>query len=191
MFLRIFALVQFLIAAPDIQVDFSDQGYREIDVRVVGKDDLLDKCLKSGLTLQYDFEVRLCRRRVVWFDGCPDERLEQHKLSYEPISGNFRLEIDRFGDEQEPVTQNFASRMEASEAFGRIFKLPLIFLARGDQDYLGSGASYVSIRVSSECRGDFNKTLARISSVLTLGLVRLSGFDTGWLDFKLPRLENG
>ena len=81
--------------------------------------------------------------------------------------------------------------MEASEAFGRIFKLPLIFLARGDQDYLGSGASYVSIRVSSECRGDFNKTLARISSVLTLGLVRLSGFDTGWLDFKLPRLENG
>ncbi len=41
----------------------------------------------------------------------------------------------------------------------------------------------------SECKGGYNRTVARISSFLTMGLVRLSGFDTGWVDFKLERPE--
>ena len=190
MWLKIVALLPFLLAAPDVQVDYSDRHFEEIDVRVVGEDELLDKCVKSGLSLQYDFEMRVCRRRLAWFDGCPEKRLERHTLSYDPISGNFRLQADRFGDHQEPRAQNYASSAEASRALAEVFKLPLQYLARGEPEYLDSERSYVSVRVSSECHGDYNKTLARISSFLTLGLVRLSGFDTGWLDFKLYRPES-
>ena len=185
MWSTIIALLPFLLAVPDLRVDFSDPKLEDINVRVVGKDELLDKCLKSGYMLQYDFEVRLCRRRPLWLDSCPKQRLEKHKLSFDPISGIFTLDIDRFGDSRDPGSLSFASIKDAYEGLSEVKNLSLQFLARDRFPYLEEPERYISIRVTSECRGDFNKTLARISSFLTLGLVRVSGFDTGWLDFNL------
>ncbi len=188
-FLKVFALLPLLFAAPEIKVDLAGSAAQQIDVRVTGKDGLLEDCVKSGLSFRYDFQVRICKRRPMWFDTCPEERVEKHALSYDPISGNYRLVIDRFGDDKQPFSKNFSSSAAAARRFSLVRNLPLLFVARGKTRYLHSNRSYLSVRVVSECRGEYNKTVAAISSFLTLGMYRVSGFDTGWVDFKLQRAK--
>ena len=187
MFWKLAAYLPFIFAAPAVQLELEDSALPAATVRMAGQDDLLEKCLKSGFPFEYAFKVRICKRRPLWFDTCRERRLEKHRLKFDVISGIFRLEVDRFDDNKDPAVKNYTSLSEAAGEFSAVKQLPLLFLARGRKDYLHSRRSYLSARVSSKCLGEYSETLADISSVMTFGLVRINGFDTGWVDFTFER----
>lgn len=173
------------LAVPEVAVNWMSAGLGAIKVQVGGRDDLLGKCLKSGLAMEYKYQIRLCRRRAAWFDACAQRFREKRVLSFDPISGVYTLEADRFDDAEPPQTLRFDSLEDARSALGRVEGLTLAQLSGGEGGFAGSPRAYVRVRVQSDCRGDYNRTLARISSFVTLGLVRISGFDTGWTAFRL------
>lgn len=39
-------------------------------------------------------------------------------------------------------------------------------------------------RVYAECRGEYSESMKKLSYVLSFGLVRSSGYDSGWVEFK-------
>jgi len=178
-------MLPLVFAAPQGRVSWSDASRKELRIRVEGKDELLGKCLKGGLEMEYEFEVQLCRRRAAWFDACAERLRDRHRLSLEPISGSYHFVSDRFGDEIGPQTHIISAQEEAVMALSEMNPVTLEYLAQADPKLMYSQNSYLRVRVQSHCRGDYNRTWARISSFLTLGLVRISGFDTGWMDFKL------
>lgn len=182
---RILLILPLIFGFPDLKANWTDNLLDSVRVRVGGEDPLLDRCLKSGFELRYRYEVRLCKRRPLWFDYCPEERVIRHSLHYDPISDKYTLVVDWHGDQIEPRSETIASLEEAVESLAAVQNLPISFLSRGDEGLLQSRRRYLSIRVLSACKGDYNETLARISSVISLGLVRVSGFNTGWVDFRL------
>ena len=183
--LKFVFLIPLFFGLPEIQVSWTDSSFTVLHIRLDVADELLSKCLKSGLEMEYAFETQLCRRRAAWFDACARRCRDRHRLSFEPISGSYTLVSDRLDDEIGPQTRSFSSLEDARRAMAEVEPLNLEFLAAGEPRYIGNRRAYVRVRAESHCKGDYNRTLARISSFLTLGLVRISGFDTGWTDFKL------
>jgi hypothetical protein len=189
MLLKLMIVAPLLLAVPEVVVKWSSPRFEALRVQVRAADGLLDKCVKGGLAMEYRYEVRLCRRLPVWFDACAKSWRERRQLSYDAISSSYHVESDRYGDEESPEVRYFSSFDEARKALAAVEQVPVSVLAGGRDEYLSETRSYVGVRVYSECKGDTNRTVARISSILTLGLLRLSGFDTGWVDFKMERSE--
>ena len=174
-----------LFAEPVPRVRWSGEGFDHIQVSLEGEDGLMDRCLNSGFTLHYRFTLQLCEKSSFWFDTCNDERQVRHSMSVDPLSESYSMESDRYGDVEGPQTTIINDAEEARYQYGQLQKLPLSFLVDENESVQYGEDSYVSVRVISHCEGEVNKTLSRISSFLTLGLVRISGFNTGWVDFVL------
>lgn len=175
-----------LRAEPVSEVHWTSDRYEAISVSLEGEDELLDRCINSGFTLHYRFSFQLCRNSTLWFDECHSERQIRHSIKVDPISESYSVESDRYRDELEPQTLIFEDRENALDSFLNVEKVELDFLKTdSDIDTAPGKNSYVGVRVISHCEGEVNRTLSRISSFLTLGLVRVSGFNTGWRDFVL------
>ncbi|NLF24805.1 MAG: DUF4390 domain-containing protein [Deltaproteobacteria bacterium] len=187
--LKFFLVLPLIFASPQVKVNWTDSKFESLHIRVDFKDELMGKCLRGGLEMEYAFDARLCRRRTVWFDACAELYRERHHLSFEPISSNYTLVSDRLDDDIGPQTRNFKSLEEAQAAMAEMEEVTLAELAGSESQYLNNSRVYLSARAQSRCKGSYNRTLAGISSFLTLGLVRISGFDTGWVDFTLAREE--
>lgn len=182
-------IIFILSGFPQVQVNWDTSDRTAIDIVVPGVDKILPTCLQSGLELRYRFEVQVCKRRPLWFDSCGPTRIKRHSLEYDPITQSYRLTSDWLGDRAGPITETFTTLNEASAAFQAAREVTLEFLADHSAELMNSRRLYLSVRIHSGCKGGYNETLARISSFLSLGLVRISGFDTGWLDFRVERNE--
>lgn len=160
-----------------------------VDIRFRGEDDIFEQCISSGFTVKYRFSFRLCRSRAGWFSTCLDTRRQIHHMESDPIRGAYKVTVDRHGDAEEPVSTIFKSRKRAYEALSTIKSLPLEFVGADDLEYSRSKRSFLDVRVESHCQGRYNKTLARISYFLTLGLVDVIGFDSGWQEFPMAEVR--
>lgn len=180
-----------LSADPGARVNWRTNSQQKLFIKMVGKDRLLKECLRGGLEMEYAYDFQLCRNRSAWFDSCGPERTERHRLRLDQISQQYYLTVDRHHDGEEPKEVILESKEKAIKGLTRIYELPLTFLADQDERLLTSDDRYLSLKVSSQCLGEYSRTFRRLSSILTLGIVNLSGFRTEWTDFFLDqRVKN-
>lgn len=163
---------------------------RVVKIHFRGEDDIFEQCIESGLTVKYRYSFRLCKSRVGWFHTCLDTRRQIHHMETDPIRNAYRITVDRHGDDDEPVSTFVKSKKQAYQKLSSIESFPLDFIGADDLEYARSQRSYLDVRVESHCQGRYNKTLARISYFLTLGLVDIIGFDSGWQEFPLSEIKN-
>ncbi|MBN8550577.1 MAG: hypothetical protein J0M12_14775, partial [Deltaproteobacteria bacterium] len=62
---------------------------------------------------------------------------------------------------------------------------PLSSLGFNSSDFPQNRSPFLGVRVIADCKGDYNETIAKISNFLTLGLVDVGSFDSGWVAFSL------
>lgn len=180
-------LVPFILAGPTPYIQWADLEQGAIKMWVQGEDPLLKKCVESGLGMRYRFKVQLCRQRAGWFARCSKVRNVIHILKFDPISENYTLAKDLLGDPENPTVLGDISLEEALSQLRKVERFDLSNIAKEVEVELNSRNAYLSLRIVSECRGEYNQTVADLSYLLSLGTVRLDGFDTGWLDFNLSQ----
>jgi hypothetical protein len=181
-------LLLVVFAPPQIQVNWVDpETSHAIAVSVSGLDEMTAQCKRSGLEVRYRFEVRYCQEAYFWSDPCERSRLILHSLQFDPISQTFRLSEDRLGDNEPPQTETIEDEQLALKKLASIPRLELDFLAAELKNAAPSSRGYVGVRLLTQCKGVNNETLERLSYFLSLGMVRTSGFDSGWVSFKLQR----
>jgi hypothetical protein len=112
-------------------------------------------------------------------------RSEVHSVEYEPISEAYRVVTDRFNDEDDRLAVGVPTIRDALRAMTTMENLPLGFLARGDDTLIKERGAYVQVRTVFSCRGGVNRTVARLSQVLTLGIVNVVEETSDWYDFEL------
>lgn len=185
MFLHLILAVPLVFAKPDIVVKWLLPDSNSISIQVTGQDPILESCLASGSVLRYVYQAQICKRRPAWFDNCQEIRQLTRTVQYDPIARTYTVSSswDEAGNETEQ--QVFSEKSEMLDHLRSYSRLELSFLAYELSEYVHSLRSYVGLRVTSECQGQYNRTLAAISKVLSFGLARIHGFDTGWIDFKL------
>lgn len=189
MTMRLLFLLPILAAAGSIQ--FSLRSGRDSSLKVIypGRDAVIEQCVKGGLEVRFRFEVRLCKRRSLWWSACKEPITETHFVRFDPITENYQVVFDRLGDKAPPITSNVSTLREALQELSTIQSMPLLNLAHGDHEFASSPKAYVSARVISHCKGEFNETVARISDFLTLGLLDVGMSDTGWSDSPLDDIK--
>lgn len=174
-------------AAPELRVNWFDKSESSLKVSVTGTSDILRECIESGLEIRYKYYAKLCRKRNYWADSCSAEQIETHAIQFDPISENYRVTVDIRDDNREPLVNHRPTLEEALTALSSIDAMPLESFDNFKDGVIGSGREFISVRVVSDCKGEYNKALARISYFLTFGLMRISGFSTGWVDFNLAK----
>lgn len=183
--INVLLLVPIVFGFPDLRVKWTSPKEEGVNVSIVEKDPLLDNCVKSGFEMRYRYEVQLCRKRTFWFSECKDKRIVYNALDFDPISESYKLTRDLWDDEVAPDTISLQAAEEASERMSNVEALPLSFLGEGDGDFTSQPKLFIVVRAYSECRGEYNRTLADISKFLTFGLLKISGFDSGSKTFEV------
>jgi hypothetical protein len=189
MLLSIVAYISLLIASPELDIKMAGSTAPGFALQVHGQDDLLEKCMQGALELRYRFKVKICRKRTAWFDDCKSEKIISQSLRFDPISETYKVTSDEIGDREPPRSMTLTSREDAVRELTGIPNLAFSSLKNDDPAFVMGERTYLRARVESECKGAFNETLANISTFLTLGLVKISGFDSGWIDFNWADAE--
>ncbi len=169
-----------LFASPELTVQHSNQNPKVFSLEVSGKDEIVNDCLNNGQEIRYRFELKICDSDSFWND-CSEEIVETHFLSWNPISNSYQMITDLHRDQRLPEGQTYDQREDALTALRAIKNLNL---EQFPKIKLTSN-SYLETRAFSECRGEYSKTLEELSYYLSFGLLRLSGFSTGWKKFHL------
>ena len=169
----------------EISVHWTATSTEMVSISVSDFGEQIQECLNKGREAGVRFEAKVCRTRVGWFDSCESPRVETRSVQYDPISESYKVVTDRHGDESEPLSIGIPNKEEALQSVTQVDQLALTFLARKNISDEDRAKRYLSIRVLFDCKGRVSKTFARISNVLTLGLVDIGPEDTGWTNFNL------
>jgi hypothetical protein len=152
-------------------------------VRIVvdGEEEFFTQCIRSGFEARMRFEVGVCRRREGWFDRCSETFTEVHALRYDAVADAYLLTRDRWGDAAPPTEETVGDAENALRGLAEIGPEPL-----AQHGWAADGRRYyIKLRAVADCKGEYNELLARIPYLLTLGLVRVNGYDSGTVTFSL------
>ena len=181
--MRIWALIPLFFALPSIAVNWSDTRGHSFNIVVSGREEILEQCARSGIEVRYRYQIHACKKRSWWFDRCRDDAELVQSLQYDPISENIRVMTDRMGDSIAPEITHVATIEEAFDAISTIKGVPLASI--DSESKSSDDRDYVSVRLISDCKGEYSQVAKRISTILTLGLIKVGSFDSGWVDFEL------
>jgi len=170
---------------PSLLVHWSSREHVAVSVRGQDLEQDVLECLESGRQARVRIEMQLCRRRTGWFDSCSEPRPWSQSVEFDPITESYRLLSDKWRDEEESVVVGIPARAEAIRTVTAVEEVPLTVLANSDQRLLSSPTRYLNVRTLFSCRGDVNRTLGRISPVLTFGLLNVVESDSGWKQFDM------
>jgi len=189
MFWKLVIIAALALAAPEVRVNWTRGGQsKAIRISIDNYDRrLLEECIQGGLEVRYVYEMRLCHKRWYWLDRCGQGRRETRSVQHDPISQTYRVATDRLGDRLPPKVASMTSLEQVFSNISQIDELPLDVFNGEEHPVAVQAPSYVAVRVISECQGQYSETLQQISYFLSLGLVRTSGFDSGWISFQLDR----
>jgi hypothetical protein len=179
------------LVAPPIEVRWSDVSKRDVVTirsNEVGEEIL--ECLDRSKQARVRFEARLCSRQSVWFDSCELLRSELHTVEFDSITESYRVVTERYGDGQDRVAVGIPSLREAVRAATTVEALSLLFLARERRELLHEPDTYLQVRTVFSCKGAVNRTIARLSQVVTLGIVNVIESTSDWSDFDLFGAES-
>ncbi len=180
-----FSLIIAALAQPFFGVYWTTLEHHAVTVKAYGFEQSVTECLGSSREAKIRYEIQICRRRTAWFDSCAEPRLENHSIAFDSITESYRVVADRHGDESGPSTVGIPSRAEAVMSMITLEALSLEHLSRDETRLLSEKARYVQVRGVFSCKGSVNRTIARLSQVLTFGLVNVIDSDSGWFDFDL------
>lgn len=182
----LFLVLPVLFAIPQLSMKWVGDSKTDVTFRLMHHDPLVMECQKSGSDVYYRYEYQMCRRRSGWFDRCGPTAIETRTLRWDPISENYTVISDRLGDPEPASSSNYTSLEEAFEDLSSVRSVTLSSLSDEQlprkNDWLNR---YIRLRAKFTCKGQTNKTLDRISSIVTLGLVSVGTSDSGWIDFNL------
>ena len=173
------------LTSPFITGHWSSSERDSVAIRVPGLKESVEECLLSGRQARIRFELRLCRKRVGWFDHCESPRSELHTVEFDGITETYRIVSDRFGDIDAATAVGVASREEAIREALKSDKLPLAFLARDESTLVGHSGAYLSARSVFRCKGSSSRTFAHLSRFLTLGVLNVVESRSDWHEFAL------
>ena len=161
-------------------------GQDAVNISVSGSEELLERCLASGIEVRYRYEFQICQKRSGWIDSCQDLKREIRSMQFDPVSENYTVTVDRHGDNLAPESSTQHSKNDAQLKVSKIENLPLKFL---DQNFslASRDGYYISMRVVADCKGSMNSALLAISNILTFGQVKIDRFDSGWIAFDIDR----
>lgn len=184
---KIFFLLWLALSAPpEIRVNWVQNGARDsLRIAVTGRDDLSAQCMRSGLELRYRYEVKFCRSRSYWLDGCDQVRRLIRTVQFNPVVEHFSLGSDSLDDKEDPTMDHTRSEEAAWKHLSQVnsFSVQNLTAEPPSPEHLKN--AYVSLRLFTQCKGVYNETFERISYFISLGLVKTNGFDSGWISFKL------
>lgn len=172
-----------LLGAPAIDLHWTERSESAIQISVVGQDDFIERCARSGLEVRYRYRLMLCKARSYWFDGCQDARIIKASFRYDPISETYAVAIDQHRDADAPRTLTVTSLDQAFAAISNIAEVKLATL--GAEEQLDRSRAYLALQLLGNCKSGYSETFARISNVLSLGLVGAGVYDSGWMHFSL------
>lgn len=172
------------VAQPDIRVNWNGNTRESLAISVDAYADIFEQCLKNGLDVRYRYKFMLCHRRDFWVDSCEDELEEVRSMHFDPISQEYEIMVDRYRDDVRPKVSQVADSEKAWELLSKIDSLTLTELGKKNTDL---SRTFLSVKVHSDCKGEYNQTLARLSYLLSLGLLRVDGYNSGWVDFNLAK----
>lgn len=174
-------------AEPELSMHWTSGETRSLQLQVNGSLDIFEQCLNSGFEVRYRYEIKLCDQRVFWFDDCEEPVSITQAAQYDAVSQDYSLSIDRRGDSVAPQIVRMADPQEILSLVSQVREITLEDLgldAKNEKRMRGADGR-VRVKVRAECKGQYSKTLARVSYFLTLGILRLSGFNSGWVSFRI------
>lgn len=173
----------FIIVFPfELTVHWQDRE-NEILLLTYEQDSAIAKeCVDTGFTFEQRYLLRACADGDAWFLDCKRTRRQVNKISHDPIRNEYTVATDLHGDTKQPLTTSFTSFKKAFSFFSQVSDLPVSHMQRDDKD-----KKDLSIRIVSQCLGEYSETLAQLSYLLTLGIVDIGWSDTDWIDFQLDK----
>lgn len=184
MIFQFFLILPLVFASPDMLVDWEGSSNEAVNVSVRPGGEVLETCLQAGMEVRFNFEAQICRRRSMWLPDC-GERLQMiHAIQYDPISETYQVSSDRIGDRRPEQTVTLESREESFALASRLQHLSLKELGLGSQ-FAVSERAFLSLKATGDCRGEYSEILSRIGYYLSLGLVRINAFNSGWVAYEL------
>ncbi len=181
--IQILLAITLLFAPPTLTLNWNSSERTDLKVQVAGEDEFIQRCAKSGLTVRYRYLVRLCRDRSLWFDACSEERMIIKSMRYDPITESYHLTTDLIGDGEDASTDTATALTEAFSYLNRLDRFPLS-LVGAEPPY---GGSYITVEMSAGCKSEYSETFAKLSSVLSLGMVTSGVIDSGRITFRLDQ----
>jgi hypothetical protein len=179
----LFALLMLLAPLPTFHWD--DQGRQSLSLNLSGSDPSLTECLNSGLPLRYQYSVQLCEVDSAWFDSCGPQRELVKTARFSPVAEQYVIESEgSLGAEQSKVI--VSDLAEATAALMALNGIELQSLLESSKERLRiTQDTVLRVRVVSVCEGEVADVFAHLSYFVTMGMYRMSGFNSGWLDIPL------
>jgi hypothetical protein len=149
------------------------------------EDEQVRECIDGGLEVRYRLEYHICRRRTAWFDDCSPKMLTVRTVQLDPVSEHLSISTDRLADAL-PAEQALESDLEEGLRKARVFVLKSL-----SRDQLVSAQeakdqnNYLSIRIRGFCEQNEDSLVNQIPYYLTFGMFRFTGFDSGWVDYRI------
>ena len=186
-----FLTILFLLAAPfdvvlhgkkDItQVDLSATHYRN--------NQRIQDLVEAGLEVKFRFKIQLCHRGQ-WIDNCYDRRLHISKIAKEPLSGSFKVTIDRFYDDKQPISRTYELYDDAIAASTSVDNLSAAYLTSNKVPDLfekksQAATSYIRVRLTVSCKGADRDIGDWLSYLISFGGVDTRDEDSGWIEYTL------
>lgn len=153
-----------------------------------GEDEFINRCAQSGLEVRYEFEIKLCRERGLWFDVCAESLREIRTFRYDPISESYLLRRDRLGDSLPPVTDAAPDRQRAFQ-FVQSTTVTIDVMESPPGFSRGARGDYLAVRSHARCRSEQSGTFERLSSILSFGIVGPGILESGWVRYNLEGSE--
>ena len=180
MFTKILLIFPLLMTLPPIEAKWNTHSRESLTIKVNFEDELVNRCLDSGLELRYEYKIQVCRKSKHLFRNCGDIVTNIRSVKRDSIDETFRAALDQLGDEKPAEKRTLFSLEDALSTVSSIGNLrPASF----KEDNLKSAT--LRARVQLICKGEHSKTFTRITQFLTFGLLDIRGPDTGWVDFVL------
>ena len=178
-------LLALLLLVPELDLGWVTRGDNsKLRVSFKGYESELNSCLASGLSVRFRFEFELCRKRRFWLDDCQGSRVAVSSVEFDQISETYAVTSDLLGDTDLPVVERVTDVQKAIQLASGRSDLTLEWLTKGSEVASSSLGPAYRGRVYAECRGEYSQSMRRLSYILSFGLVRSGGYDSGWVEFK-------
>ena len=152
-------------------------------------DKRIRELVTAGLEVKFRFKIQLCHRGG-WIDNCYDRRLHISKIAKDSLSGNFKVTLDRFYDDKQPISRTYESYDEAIQASTSVEDLSAAYLTDNKDPLIfkkGAKATrnYIRIRLTTSCKEADRDVGDWISYLMSFGGVDTRDEDTGWVEYDL------
>lgn len=178
-------LLVMLALNPEFDISWMKKGDNPVlKASLIGYETELKQCLSSGLSLRFRYEFEVCRKRKFWADDCKASRLATSAVEFDPISETYVVTSDLLKDSEPPQVERVTDIPRALAMASNRSDITWSWLSDSSGPPFDDPRQVFRGRVLAECRGEYSESMKRLSYILSFGIVRSAGYDSGWVEFK-------